>query len=107
MNKIIGKINRGYFEKTIFWGLVIPTIILSIFYAYFVKQTIINIVERENFEDEIVVLNSEIGKLEFDYIALKNEVDIDYAHSIGFVNVHEMKFASRAVPTKNLSLVRE
>ncbi|AKM84178.1 TPA: hypothetical protein DCZ46_04115 [Candidatus Campbellbacteria bacterium] len=107
MNKIIGKINRGYFEKTIFWSLVVPTVILSIFYAYFVKQTIINIVERENFEDEIVVLNSEIGKLEFDYIALKNEVNIDYAHSIGFVNVREMKFASRAIPTKNLSLVRE
>ncbi|OGD67910.1 hypothetical protein A3I18_02210 [Candidatus Campbellbacteria bacterium RIFCSPLOWO2_02_FULL_35_11] len=107
MNTIAETINMKNTVRLIFWSVVSLLVLFSIMYAFFVKQTVINIVERENFENEIAVLNSEVSGLEFKYIALKNEVDMDYAHSVGFVDVKNMKFASRKLPAQNLSLKTE
>ena len=74
MNKLKKQLNISNLEKRVFWGLVVTLVSFAVFYAYFVNQTILNIVERENIEEEIVMLNSKISELEFDYIALKNKI---------------------------------
>lgn len=104
MNKISKQLNINCLERKVFWSLAVLLVFSSIMYAYLVNQTILNIVERENLEGDIITLNSNISELEFDYISLKNDINLDYAHSIGFVNVGKVKFASRKLPGQTLTL---
>ena len=104
MNKIAEKMNINQLEKKIFWFLAGVIGISSMLYVYLVNQTILNIVMRENVESEMVDLESKISELEFEYITLKNDINIDYAYSIGFVDVEKVKFASRKLSTQSLSV---
>ena len=104
MKTIAKQPNINYIERKIFWGLFALLVIFAVSYGYFVNQTILNIVARENIEEKTMTLNSEISEMEFDYIALKNDVNIDYAYSIGFVDVENVKFASRRLPVTALSV---
>ncbi len=107
MNKVTKQLNINNIEKQIFWGVFTLLLLLGTSYVFFVNKTILNIVERESFEEKIITLNSQISELEFDYIALKNNITIDYAHSVGFHNVDSVKFASRKLAGQGLSLLGE
>lgn len=100
----IRQLNISQFEKKIFWTILSLFIIFSAYYAYLVNQTIFNIVARENAENESVTLNSKISEDEFKYISLKNDVNLDYAYSVGFSNVKNIAFASRKLPNQNLTV---
>lgn len=104
MTQIIEKFNTDHFKKKLFWILVVSLFFSVIFYAYLVNQTVLNIVERENIQDEITTLNSRISELEFKYIALKNNINLEYAHSLGFINAKNVKFASRKLSGDGLSI---
>ncbi len=102
---IIKNINIVDWEKKAFWAMSFGLLTLAVFYGYFVNRIVLDIVAREGFEKDIAVLNSKVGELEFKYISLKNEIDLDYAHSLGFIDVsNSVKFASRKLPSQNLSL---
>ena len=100
----IEKLNINNLKKKLFWFLTVSLFFSIIFYTYLVNQTVLNIVERENIQDEITTLNSKISELEFRYIALKNNINLEYAHSLGFVNVKNVKFASRKLSGNGLSI---
>ena len=104
MNKTTKQLNINDIEKKIFWGVFALLFLLGTSYAFFVNKTILNIVERESLEEEVATLNSQISELEFDCIALKNNITIDYAHSVGFSNANNVKFASRKLAGQGLSL---
>lgn len=108
MNKIITQLNNiSHLDRKIFWGLFSCLLFFVISYAYLVNQTILNIVERENVEESIITLSSDISEMEFEYISLKNDINLAYAHSIGFVDVVNVKFASRRLAGQSLSLRSE
>ena len=98
------QLNINYLERKLFWFFAGLLLFSIIFYAYLVNQTILNIVERENIQENIIALSSEVSGLEFDYISLKNEINFDYAYSIGFVKVENVKFASRRLSGQSVSL---
>jgi hypothetical protein len=104
MTDIITKINTNHLEKKIFWFLSMSIVAAVVFYGFLVNQTVINIVERENIQDQTTMLNSEISGLEFNYIALKNEINLEYAYSVGFENTKNIEFASRRLSEKALTL---
>jgi len=104
MNKLKKHLNTNQIEKKLFWFFSVALFSSFFFYAYFVNQTILNIVERENFEEEIAVLNSEISELEANYLDLKNKITLDYAHSLGFSDAKNIKFASNKLYSQGLSL---
>ncbi|MBU1557556.1 hypothetical protein KKC45_01185, partial [Patescibacteria group bacterium] len=93
--------------KKIFWIVVVLLFLLAMSYAFFVNKTILNIVERENLEEKIVVLNSQISELESDCMTLKNNITIDYAYLSGFYDVNNIKFASRKLPSQGISLRKD
>ncbi len=102
---IMKKLNSvNHFERKIFWVFFAFLVIFAILYGYFVNQTILNIVERRGMENKIVILESEISEFEFDYISLKNNINLDYAYSVGFKDVSNIKFASRKLPSQSLSI---
>lgn len=82
-------------EKVLVWTLA-PTIVLSfILYMFFVNGAVLNVVAREEVENELASLNAKVSELEFEYISLRNSITIDYAYNRGFKEVEESVFAER------------
>ena len=94
----------NHLERKLFWVFSVLLLMASIFYAYLVNQTVLNVVVKENFDEQILSLNSKVGELESKYISVKNQINLDYAHSVGFVEAKNLKFASRKLSTQSLSL---
>ena len=102
-NKISG---IEYSGRKAFWYLVLIAIILSGSYIYFVNGAIINVVERQKIEKEITSISSRINDLESSYISLNSKINLDFAHSLGFVKVDKEKYVYRKTLSANLSLNR-
>jgi hypothetical protein len=96
------------FHKRLFTVLVFSIVLLLSFYIFFVSKSIVNALVREELQNEIVTINSDIGDLESQYIVLKNVVDIEFAYSLGFTDVVEKKFVTRrSVLGKQLTVNNE
>ena len=90
--------------KTLSWGLFALLVLCLLSYGYFVRSTIVNIVLRQNAEQALVALNSNISNLEADYIKAKNDVTMEFALSQGFVPVSGEKFVSQDKKSLGLSV---
>ena len=83
------------------WVLIF---LLSVFYALFVNQTVMNIVERQSIEKEMAALESRVGNLEFEFIAKKNEINLDYAYAQGFEDILDTRYIARGDDGSRLTL---
>ncbi len=99
MTKTKQKIRTEAIQKRIFFILATCLLFSAVFYTHFLNQTVINVVEREKKESEITNLFSEIGTLEFQYIQSKNDLSLEYAKELGFVESPTIIFVSRAKDT--------
>ena len=82
-------------KKRIFLILVISIASLIILYGYFVSYSIINVVLREEVEQELTRVTTRISDLEFQYLSKKNSINLALAHSLGFQNISQKQFVSR------------
>lgn len=83
------------FEKRAFTALIAMIFMLMGFYGYFISKSIVNVIVREEFNNEIVRVNSAISELEFKYIAHKSTINREYAKVVGFTDLTEKKFVAR------------
>lgn len=83
------------FEKRMFAILAIMIFTLLGFYGFFISKSIINIIVREEMNNDIVTINSIISNLEFKYIMRKNTINKEYAEVIGFKTIVNKKFVNR------------
>ena len=90
-------------EKNIFWFFIFGIIFSFAFYIYFITTTIHNTVAREDMTEKINELTLEISAKEFELIALKSNLTIEYAKSLGFVEVKDQKY----VKTKSVGLAKQ
>ncbi|MBI4155837.1 MAG: hypothetical protein HY507_01225 [Candidatus Zambryskibacteria bacterium] len=95
---ILLQLNR---EKNIFWTLIATVFLCVGFYIYFINTTIHNTVLRQNLENEISRLTLSTGSEEFQYIAMRNKINLPLAYSLGFRDVAVKTFISK----KSLSQV--
>lgn len=70
-------------------------ILLACLYVYFVSKSVLNVVMREEIEQDIAALSSTIGDLEFQYLSLQNSVDLSRAQEFGLVALDEKQFVAR------------
>ena len=82
-------------KKRIFWILVVSIASLIILYGYFVSYSIINVVLREEVEQELTRVTTRISDLEFQYLSKKSSINLALAHSLGFQNISQKQFVSR------------
>ena len=75
------------------------SILLVLFaaYIYFLSFSVVHVVIRKEVTSEIAQLNSDIGKLEAQYIDRQHAVSDEVAHQEGFVAVRDKIFLNRAV----------
>jgi len=97
---------NGINRKIVFWVLLGILVSCSGFYLYFVTQTIINTATYEKIEKNIGALNSDLGELEAESIALKRKVDLDLVKKLGYEEVSNIKFVDRNIINQTLSLVK-
>lgn len=89
------RINNCEPTKVWFWSLILVIIICLFSYGYLVRGTIVNIVARQNMEDNLSALNSKVLALESEYIKAKNSVTEEMAYNLGFIPSLNQKFVVR------------
>jgi hypothetical protein len=74
-------------------------------YGYFVREMTVNLVNRQNMENDLSSLNSKVLDLESEYIKAKNSITPKLATNLGFVPVTNQKFVTKNVAYPGLSLI--
>ena len=95
-------------QKRIFWSLIVAILGLFALYGYFVSTSITNVLLREEVEENILAVNSEISQLEFIYLDQKNTVTLEFAYEMGFIDINDKEFVSRkSLLSRELTLNNE
>jgi hypothetical protein len=84
------------YRQRIFAGLLAAFVLLAGAYAYFLQQTVQHVVERKSLNTEISALHSQIGDAEFTYGSSVSGVTIDKALALGFQEVDDSTYVTRA-----------
>jgi len=95
---------RKGMKKKMFFGALVALFLFAMSYAYFINQTVLNIVGRKNAEEQINVVNSKISQLELEYMERKNSITLEYAHSIGFKDSGKIIYVSKNQNSDGLTL---
>jgi len=96
------------FERRIFWVFIMAIMLLLGSYGYFVSKSIVNVIIREEIEQDLAKVNSSISSLEYDYIVKKNSINLELAYSLGFKEAPNKKFVARkSLLSKRLTLSNE
>lgn len=98
---------RGNLEKRLFYGFLIATILFLGAYLYLANLSLFNIVGRNQAQEKIGQLRTEVASLESEYLSLSGrEITPDYARSLGFKDIsNTQSYAVSANKTVTLSLV--
>ena len=59
------------------------------------SKSITNVLLREEIEESMLVVNSEISTLEFAYLEEKNRITLDFAYDRGFHDIKNKEFVTR------------
>jgi len=105
MVKELVKLNT--LEKRIILGLFALIITLFFSYGYLIESSVKDIVERKDVEKEIALLNSKLGSLELDYVALRDTIGGETASNLGFVEAKNVAFIEKIDSNIKLTLKDE
>ncbi len=93
MTEKVLKITKN--QKTVFFVAFFSLLFVLASYLFFVSQIAFNVSERSVIENELSVLGAEISGLEYEYINMRNSVDLEFAYSLGFENASELQYITR------------
>ena len=79
----------------IFGILAIISVACVVVYFFAINMTVRNTVARQRLETDVSNVSAQLGELEFTYIALKNDVSLDKAYTLGFQNVATTQYITR------------
>ncbi len=91
-------------KKKIFISLVFSIAFLFSFYIYLIIQTTVNITTYQYIQQEIINLDSSIGDLEFKYMSLKKNINLDMAKILGYAEASKVNFVDKSIINNKLSL---
>ncbi|MCR4334834.1 MAG: hypothetical protein NUV47_03880 [Patescibacteria group bacterium] len=76
--------------------IILPVLTFTfVFYAFLVRQTIVNVITREKVEKEANDILSSISDLETQYMNAKGSINLDMAYAQGFKNADSTIFITR------------
>ncbi len=82
--------------QKIFWIMAAMVFVLFVAYAYFLDMAILNVVDRQKAEKQVTNLSAVTGRLETEYLSVKDNINLELAYSMGFKESNNTKFISRA-----------
>ena len=81
-----------YSQKRVFWTLITLSVCFIVAYMYFVGASIVNVVVREEIEQNIQRMRSAISEAETEYLRHRQEINATYAQRAGFVALSEKTY---------------
>ncbi len=91
-------------QMRVFWFMVSVCLFSLLSYVYAIYATSHNIAVLENLETKVLEIEGKLGSLEFAYIALKNNISMELAHSYGFKEVKNPLYVYRGTNGSTLTL---
>lgn len=88
-------LNIRNIERRLVTFLTGVLVVFAVLYGYFVSTSIVNVLVRQEVEQEIATLNSIISSFEFDYITRKEHINLEYAYALGFTHITKKQFVTR------------
>jgi len=95
MTKVLVEKIENQGARRLFGILIFVIIMAGCFYLYFLGATIKGIIDSGNNIKRLQTANYEYQQLEENYYKLLNRIDLEYAHSLGFVDQPKNEFAVR------------
>ena len=92
------------YTKNLVCVLFVFLIVLMFLYAYFINESVLNVVERKKIEKNILAANSRISILESRYFDYTHDIDLKLAMSLGFKETKDVIFVERRTKQQALSL---
>lgn len=90
------KVLNLHTNRSIFYALIAISIMSASVYVYGISKAVHNVAERQSLEKQLSSRTVQVSDLEFQYLSLKNNVDMELARSLGFRQTDEAHFVSRA-----------
>ncbi|MDQ5971071.1 MAG: hypothetical protein QG566_17 [Patescibacteria group bacterium] len=87
--------NDGALRRRIFRILIGSILTLSLCYIYLIGTITFNVLARKSLENNVNEINSRVGQLELESIALANSIDITYGKEMGYVEAKGTLFANK------------
>lgn len=87
--------NDGALRRRIFRILLGSIVGLSICYIYLIGSITFNVLARRSLETNINEINSRVGQLELQSIALANSIDVSFGKEHGFTEAQGTIFANK------------
>ena len=95
MTKVLAEKIENQGAKRLFGFVIFVIIMAGCFYLYFLGVTIKGIISSSNNVKHLQAVNYEYQQLEENYYKTLNQLDLEYAHSLGFVDQLKNEFAVR------------
>ena len=84
-------------QRIIFRILLGSIIALSVVYVYIIGSITFNVIARKSLDNTARVLGSDISEKELTYLNNINQVNKEYATTLGFVDIKSNIFATRSI----------
>jgi len=82
------------YDRRIFWTLAVVGACALLFYVYFVSVAVVSVISRKDAESELGRLTAQVATLESTYVVLDRGIDLELAHTNGFVDVSVPRYIS-------------
>lgn len=82
----------------VFWAFVSLLVLSAVAYMWLINASVGNVVERKKVSEENRILTINLASLESRYLALTQEMTLERAHTLGFVDVTTPEYLSLSGP---------
>lgn len=82
------------YDRKIFWGLLLLVGVAIIAYVYFLSMSVYTVIERRTAETATTRLTAKISILESEYSVLDKKINLDLAHTQGFIDINVPRYIS-------------
>jgi len=97
MTKLIAKKIEDHGPRRIFGIIIFVIVMTGCFYLYFLGTAVKGIIENGNNAKYLQSAGYEYQRLEEKYFKIVGQIDINYAHSLGFIDQLKSEFATREI----------
>ena len=84
------------FEKRILVSLIVLIAFLAGMYGFLLSSSVVNVLIREETEQKIMVMYSNMSDIESKYLTQKNHITLSLAYKLGFTDIQNKTFVTRA-----------
>ncbi|MEK7118463.1 MAG: hypothetical protein AAB869_02525 [Patescibacteria group bacterium] len=75
------------YDRKIFWTLIFLGMSALLLYVYFLGISVVAVVAQKVAERELGRMTAQVAVLESQYVRLDGDIDLEFAHESGFVDV--------------------